>query len=77
MPGVSMTPSNVAVRRAPMSLTNCSAAGERCITIRPGLVQNWPTPTVDEAYKPSTKPAARSAMAPGKMNTGLTLPISA
>ena len=72
-----MALSGVAVSFAAKACKNCSAPAERCSTIRPGLVQNCPTPTVEDAWRPSTMATDRSASAPGRMNSGLMLPISA
>ena len=43
----------------------------------PGLVQNWPTPSVIEPTKPAAIASARSASASGNRKTGLRLLISA
>ena len=42
----------------------------------PGLVQNCPTPSVNEPTRPCASVSPRAARAPGVMTTGLTLPSS-
>ena len=45
--------------------------------IIPGFVQNWPAPSVKEVCSPVAMVSPRSRNAPGKMNRGLVLLISA
>src|SRR5256885_17183419 len=53
--------------RAPLSKTKT----------RPGLVQNWPPPRVKEACRSAASSSGGADIAPGKMNRGLVLDISA
>jgi hypothetical protein len=43
----------------------------------PGLVQNWPAPSVIEPTNAAPRSEAASASRPGSRNTGLTALISA
>ena len=43
----------------------------------PGLVQNWPAPRVKDLNIPAEMFSPFSRSAPGKIKTGLVLPISA
>ena len=45
--------------------------------IRPGLVQNWPAPRVNDATNPAAIASVSAAAAAAVTNTGLTVPISA
>ena len=65
-----------ALNRARTPATNCSVASPATSRTRPGFVQNWPVPIRQLATNSSTSVAPRSASAPGRITTGLTLDSS-
>ncbi len=75
--GVSSGAAGVVEMRAPKSSVNFTVSGPSGRKIRPGLVQNCPAPSVTELCRPAAISAPRCLSAPGRMNTGFVLPISA
>ncbi|MCY1235778.1 hypothetical protein D9M72_484070 [compost metagenome] len=77
MPGVSMVAAGLPCSASSAAARNLSSAGPSMPITRPGLVQNWPTPSTSEStsWRPISSPRASSAA--GSRNTGLMLLISA
>ena len=61
---------------SPNSFMNAGVPSCCGTSTRPGLVQTWPAPRVKEACSPVATALPRFFNAPGRTNTGFTLPIS-
>src|SRR5579864_4712039 len=57
-------------------LMNASDGAPWFTNTRPGLVQNWPAPSVKEVKRSPAIFSPRAASAPGRMKSGLVLAIS-
>src|ERR1044072_7392085 len=74
MPLVSIVCGAVFSRADLAAVVNLSASGPSTTTAIPGLVQNWPAPSVSEPDQPEPIASARAGGAAGSRNIGLTLP---
>ncbi|MNN27414.1 hypothetical protein D3C81_1409490 [compost metagenome] len=77
MPGVSMLCAPMRARLDAAASRNRSRPSLSTASTRPGLVQNWPAPSVSEPAKAVPMASARLASALGNSSTGLMLLISA
>src|SRR6478672_7373650 len=76
MPGCNMVPGLIVLISLPNVVMNCCRSSPSMPKIKPGLVQNCPTPNVIEpAYNLATSEGDCFSFS-GNRNTGFTLPIS-
>ncbi len=77
-----MRPVSIGAAALPATAARAAAAkrsrsGPSSPMMIPGLVQNWPAPSVSDPTNAAPRSAAASASRPGSRNTGLTALISA
>ena len=72
----SSTPASVSLTASVSDLTSPSPAAPEGTSTRPGLTQNWPTPSVIEPARPVPMASARSAAAASVTTTGFSEPSS-
>ena len=70
---VSIAPPDEAPTASPIADSRPTSSGTNS---RPGLVQNWPVPSVSEPVYPVAMAAGRENAAPGSTTDGLTEPSS-
>ena len=70
--GAAAMPFNSSIKRASKALAWLAGTN-----IKPGLVQNWPTPKVSDAINAFARDSVSWASLLGKQKIGLTEPISA